>query len=191
MPEMKFLPLVPARWDDFENLFGAHGACGGCWCMFWKLPRQEYDAGRGEANRLAQQARVTAGNVPGLLAYVDDQPAGWIAVEPRPEYPGLGRSRILKPPDETPVWSVPCFFVGRQYRRMGLSVALLRAAVEYVADQGGKVVEGYPVETRQEKAPAAFIYTGTASAFRQAGFTEVTRRSETRPIMRFVIGETR
>ncbi|MDI6769215.1 MAG: GNAT family N-acetyltransferase [Anaerolineales bacterium] len=119
---------------------------------------------------------------------MDDVPAGWCAVEPREAYPVLARSRILAPLDETPVWSVTCFFVDRRYRRQGLTVALLRAVVDYVKEQGGKIVEGYPVEPRPgQKTSPVFIYTGMASAFRQAGFVGVARRSETRPIMRYYL----
>jgi GNAT superfamily N-acetyltransferase len=188
MSKFEFQPLTPERWPDFEKLFGPRGACAGCWCMFWKLPRKEFNAGQYEGNRLAQKEIVTAGRTPGLLAYAGGLPAGWCAVEPRQQYPGLARSRILAPLDETPVWSVTCFFVERAYRRQELTVALLRAAVEYVASRGGRIVEGYPTEPR-DGAPSApaFVYTGLASAFRKAGFTEAGRRSATRPIMRFYI----
>lgn len=180
-------PVTPDRWDDFEKLFGPRGACAGCWCMFWKLPRKQFDAGQGEANRLAQKEMIVSGRIPGLIAYVDGVPAGWIAIEPRAEYGGLARSRILAPLDEKQVWSVTCFFVDRKFRKQGLTVALLKAAVKYVKSKGGKVVEGYPVELKDEKASAAFIYTGTMSAFLQAGFLEAGRRSEKRPILRYMI----
>jgi GNAT superfamily N-acetyltransferase len=183
----KIYPLTPERWNDFEILFGPRGACAGCWCMFWKLTRKEFEAGKGEPNRLAQKAIVTAAKIPGLIAYVDEQPAGWIAVAPRSVYPGLGRSRILAPLDEMPVWSVPCFFVDKKYRRQGVTVALLITAIEYVKAQGGNILEGYPVEVKTEKAPPVFIYTGTVSAFQEAGFHEAGRRSATRPIMRYSI----
>jgi GNAT superfamily N-acetyltransferase len=184
---VEFHPVTPDRWDDFEQLLGPRGACAGCWCMFWKLPRKEFEAGKGDANRLAQKAIIAAGGTPGLLAYVDGIPAGWIAAAPRGMYSGLARSRVLAPLDDLLVWSVPCFFVDKKYRRQGLTVALLKAAIDHVAKHGGKVVEGYPVETKDKKAPPVFIYTGTASAFRQAGFVEAARRSETRPIMRYYI----
>jgi len=188
MSAIEFHPLSPERWDDFETLFGPRGACAGCWCMFWKLPRKEFNTGQYEGNRKAQKKLVTGGYVPGLLAYVDGIPAGWCAVEPRQNYPGLARSRILAPLDDAPVWSVTCFFVDRHFRRQGLSVGLLQAAIEHVRRQGGRVVEGYPTEPRgQANAAPAFVYTGLASAFRRAGFTEAGRRSETRPIMRFTI----
>jgi GNAT superfamily N-acetyltransferase len=189
MEKLEIHPLTPERWLDFERLFGPRGACAGCWCMFPKLTRKEFDAGKYEGNRKAQQEIVEGGQVPGLLAYVDGVPAGWCAVEPRGHYPALARSRVLAPLDELPVWSVTCFFIDRKYRHQGLTVALLNAAVDYVARQGGKVVEGYPTEPRGGKPAApAFVFTGLASAFLQAGFVEAGRRSETRPIMRFFIG---
>ncbi len=184
---LEFHPLVPGRWLDFESLFGSHGACGGCWCMFWKLRRSEFEQQKGEANRRAQKAIVDSGKIPGILAYSNGEPVGWCAVEPRVNYSLLERSRILKPVDDQPVWSVTCFYVAKAYRHKGLTVELLHAAVEYVARQGGKIVEGYPTEPRAGSLPDAFVYTGLASAFREAGFVEVTRRSETRPIFRYYI----
>jgi len=185
---MEFFPLTPDRWSDFERLFGPRGACAGCWCMFWKLPRRDFDAGKYEGNHLAQKAIVVAGGTPGLLAYVDGNPAGWCAVESREHYPGLARSRILAPIDTSPVWSVTCFYIDKSFRRRGLTPKLLRAVVDFVSSRGGKIVEGYPTEPHPgTKFVPAFVYTGLAHAFREAGFEEVGRRSETRPIMRFYI----
>jgi len=185
---LSFRPLTSTLWTDFEHLFGARGACGGCWCMFWKLRGKAYHENTGEPARQMQKSIVEEGTVPGLLAFDGDEPVGWIAVEPRSAYPKLAHSRILKPVDEADVWSVTCFFVAKQVRRQGLTVELLKAAVDYVSQQGGHIVEGYPVETK-EHMPAAFIYTGTAAAFQKAGFVEVERRSEKRPIMRYTIGD--
>jgi GNAT superfamily N-acetyltransferase len=181
---LTFRPLTPARWGDLEQLFGANGACGGCWCMWWRLARSEFQRQKGEANKEAFRALLDAGEVPGVLAYEGGRPVGWCAVAPRESYPALGRSRVLKPVDEQPVWSVTCFFVAKDKRRQGLTVRLLRAAVDHVRRQGGRVVEGYPVEPKAGPMPAAFAWTGLAAAFRKAGFVECARRSETRPIMR-------
>jgi len=178
-------PVTPDRWPDLERLFGAKGACGGCWCMLWRLPRAEYDRGKGDGNRAALEAIVTGGGTPGLLAYADREPIGWCAVAPRAEYPGLARSRELKPVDDQPVWSITCLFVAKPFRRRGVSVQLLHAAAEFARERGAEIVEGYPVEPRADGfQPDPFVWTGLASAFREAGFVEVLRRSETRPIMR-------
>lgn len=184
--ELSIKPIKRNLWTDFEELFGPNGACAGCWCMFWKLRGKAYDEAKGWETRQMHKSIVDAGVVTGLLAYWRGDVVGWIAVEPREAYPKLAHSRVLKPVDGKPVWSVTCFFVAKQARRQGITVELLRAAVDYVRQQGGKIVEGYPVETDAD-VPAPFVYTGTASAFLQAGFKEVARRSPTRPIFRFSI----
>lgn len=185
--DLQFLPLTKERWPDFVELFGERGACGGCWCMWWRLKRSEFERQKGEANKQAMKAIVEAGQIPGILAYAQGKPVAWCSVAPREQYPVLGRSRILKPIDETPVWSVVCFFVEKSHRNKGMTFRLLRAAVEYVKQQGGRVVEGYPVEPKKKRTPPAFAWTGFASTFEKAGFVECLRRSETRPIMRFYI----
>jgi GNAT superfamily N-acetyltransferase len=182
-PRFTVHPLTPERWPDFEALFGKNGACGGCWCMWWRLTASAFQANKGDANRRAMKRRVTTGGPPGLIAYHGDEPVAWCAVEPRPAYPRFERSRILAPVDDEPVWSVTCFFVSRPWRRKGLTVRLLDAAVEHVRRHGGRIVEGYPKETRKDE-PGPFVWTGTAEAFRRAGFVEVARRSKDRPIMR-------
>ena len=183
--QMEIHPLTEDRWEDLEFLFSPRGACGGCWCMYWKLTGKEFEAGQGEPNRLAQNGYVRSGRIPGLIGYVNQVPAGWIALEPRETYPRLSRSRILAPLDDKKVWSVTCFFVASKFRNRGLTVDLLRGGIEFAKSRGAVALEGYPKDTGGEKAPPVFIYTGTRSAFEKAGFEEKGRRSEKRPIMRY------
>jgi GNAT superfamily N-acetyltransferase len=182
--KLTFKPVALDRWADFEALFGKRGACGGCWCMWWRIKRSDFERRKGDGNRRAMRALMKAGEVPGILAYTEGQPVGWCSVAPRSAYPVLGRSRILKPLDDKPVWSIVCLFVHKDYRDRGVSVKLLEAAVDYARKQGAKVVEGYPVEPKKDRMPAVFAFTGLATAFLHAGFTERARRSPTRPIMR-------
>jgi GNAT superfamily N-acetyltransferase len=185
--ELTFFPLTRKRWSDFETLFGERGACGGCWCMLWRLRRSEFERQKGEGNRKAMKAIVDSGEIPGILAFSQGQAVAWCSVAPRERFSALARSRILKKVDDVPVWSITCFFVNKNYRRKGLSIQLLKAAIDYVNVQGGKVLEAYPVEPKKDHMPDAFAWTGLASAFVKAGFVECARRSETRPIMRFYI----
>lgn len=125
--------------------------------------------------------------VPGLIAYAGETPAAWIAIAPRAQYRRLEGSRVLAPVDEQAVWSVPCFFVGREHRGKGVTVALLKAACRWAASQGARIVEGYPNDPQASKSPrmpAAFAWMGIVSSYAAAGFTEVARRSPLRPIMR-------
>jgi len=184
--DLSFHPLTQKLWHDFELLFGRHGACGGCWCMFWKLRGREYDESKGDTARQMQKSVVDSKTVPGLLAYSEGYPVGWIAVEPRSAYSRLAHSRTLKPVDDQEVWSITCFFIEKKHRHKGITVELLKAAANYVKEQGGKIVEGYPVDVKKEEPPP-FVFTGTASAFKQAGFEEVARNSPARPIFRYLI----
>jgi hypothetical protein len=106
MPETTILPLTPERWPDFERLFGARGACGGCWCMYWRLTRRQFDEQKGDLNRRHMQAIVEAGETPGLLAYLDARPPGsnrWLVLHcATPGLPHLERSRILKAETASP-----------------------------------------------------------------------------------------
>jgi len=186
--DLEIQPVTPERWPDLEALFGKHGACGGCWCMWWRLTRSEFAKQLGQGNKEAFKGIVEAGEVPGLLAYADGWPVAWCSVAPRETFSALERSRTLKRVDDQPVWSIVCFFVAKSARGKGVMLKLLRAAVEYAKAHGAKIVEGYPIEPTGTLSGSSG-FTGVASTFRQAGFVEVLRRSETRPIMRYVVGE--
>jgi len=187
MSDLDVHPLSRSRWKDLEQLFGEKGAVGGCWCTWWRQSQSEYDKNKGAANK--KMLRELAGKTPspGLLAYDQGKPIGWCSLSPRQVYSRLERSRILKPIDEMDTWSVVCFFVHRDYRAKGVSVEMLRRAIQYSKLQGADILEGYPVDTLGEKTASLFVYTGTASAYIRAGFKEVARRSEKRPIMRYLI----
>jgi GNAT superfamily N-acetyltransferase len=177
-------PLTPARWKDFEALFGPKGACAGCWCLWNRQTSAEFRANRGSGNKRIMKRLVASGEVPGLLAYENGKPVGWAAVGPRAVYRRLECSRVLKPVDDAPVWSAPCFFVSQDARGRGVTPALLEAASKFARSRGAKVLEGYPVDARGKKLPDAFAWWGLASAFRKSGFREVARRSASRPIVR-------
>jgi len=183
--KLKFHPLTSERWADFEMLFGHNGACGGCWCMWWRLKRSQYEKQKGAVNKKAIKKIVSSGSVPGILAYEKNIPIGWCAIEPRESYALLENSRVLKRIDNEKVWSVVCFFVDRKYRKKGVTEKLLEAALKHAKKNKVKIVEGYPIDSA--KTPAAFAWTGFASAFLKVGFKEVHRGSPTRPIMRYYL----
>ena len=185
LQKLSFKPLAPSRWKDFTALFGDRGACGGCWCMLWRLTRKQFESQKGDGNKRAMKEIVDSGDVPGIIGFHGDTAIGWCAIAPRSHYPALSRSRILKPVDDLPCWSVACFFIEKSFRKQGVSTALLRAAVRFAQSRGAARVEGYPVEPKSEKPiPPAFAWTGIPQTFARVGFTEVTRRSPTRPVMR-------
>lgn len=179
-------PLTPARWSDLVRLFGANGACGGCWCMWPRRSAAEFRRDKGRANRRAFRRVVAAGPPPGVLGYLGGVPAGWCAVAPREAYPRLDRSKVMARVDDQPVWSVSCFFVARGFRRQGLAQPLLQGAVALARRHGARLVEAYPNEL-DARAADVFVWMGLAHTFRAAGFEEVARRAPSRPVMRLAI----
>lgn len=183
--KLSFQPLRREGLGDFAALFGERGACGGCWCMLWRLSRKEFESQKGEGNKRAMKAIVDSGEVPGILAYHEGRAVGWCTVAPRSSYPALSRSRVLKPVDDREVWSVACLYIEKSYRNRGVSTGLLRAAEAYAGAQGARVLEGYPVEPKDgKKIPPSFAWTGIPVAFKRAGFKEVARRFPSYPVMR-------
>ncbi len=184
---LEFQPLTEARWKDFEALFGPRGAYGGCWCMWWRLTRREFEAGQGEGNKKAMRSLVESGVIPGILAYSEGKPVGWCSVAPREQYGSLERSPVLKRIDATPVWSIVCFYIAKSHRGMGVASGLIRGAAEYVRSQGGKVLEAYPTQPKDGKLPPVSSFMGVPELFERAGFIACARPSASKVIMRLTL----
>jgi GNAT superfamily N-acetyltransferase len=186
-------PLTAERWPDLVDLFGPSGAFSNCWCTWWRQTGAEFERGirrRGAGNQALLHELTDADRRPGLIAYRDGRPVGWISVEPRPEYGRVIRSPTIGPGRRSPeaadagVWSIVCFWMPRAERGKGIAMALLRAAVDHARAGGARVLEGYPIDTAGERHPQSSVFTGTLAMFTRAGFTEVERRADGRPIVR-------
>jgi GNAT superfamily N-acetyltransferase len=151
--------------------------------MWWRVTAAEFAEEAGPGLRRRFEALVAGGREPGLLAYHDGQPVGWVAVARREEFGRMQRSPTAKPVDDTPVWAVNCFYVDRDHRRTGVARALLAAAVAFARDRGAVAVEGIPIDTEGGRRQSADVYTGTVAMFREAGFVEIARRGQ-RPVVR-------
>ena len=185
MPSIDVRPVTRERWPDLERLFGPNGAYSGCWCMWFRQTSAEYERHHGDDNRRSMGRIVRNGRVPGLLAYVEGEPVGWVSVAPREEYGRIERSRKLRRVDDRPVWSIVCFFIARAHRRTGIGRALVEAAVDHAARSGARVVEAYPWDlSAGATKTAAELFVGTLDLFERSGFREVARHSKGRPIVR-------
>ncbi|PSK88772.1 acetyltransferase (GNAT) family protein [Murinocardiopsis flavida] len=193
MSGVSIRPVTPELWDDLAGLFGPTGAYGYCWCAYFRRRAKDYTASvdaprpeRGLGNREVLERVTAEGRVPGLLAYDDGQPCGWVSLGPRSDFVRLAHSRTLRPvdPEERGVWSLVCFWMPPRRRGKGLATLLLDAAIEHARDNGARVLEAYPVDTAGGRAPTADVYTGTVALMRRAGFTCTRHPSSGRPIAR-------
>ncbi len=186
--EMTFEPLTPKTWAAFTELFGERGACGNCWCMYFRLPKAEFTEGKIEdGNKEAMKALVWSGVTTGLLGFYEGKAIAWCAFAPREDYPKLEKSRVHKRIDDEPVWSVTCFFVEKQFRKMGVSVAMLNGLIAYARNQNIKIIEAYPTIPTQPVLPDSFAWIGLYRSFEEAGFTKVDQTSKNRPMVRFYL----
>lgn len=186
-------PLTADRWDDAVAVFGTRGDPSFCWCQFFRLPGASWRQSTRDANRDGLRAQAVEGPPPGLLAYLDDQPVGWLALAPRPAYARLlGSPSLVKVAgadlDDATVWSVTCFVVRVGQRGKGVASALLSAAPDFARAHGASVLEAHPVDVSSAgKKSNAELYHGVASTFVAAGYREIGRTGPTRPVMRLVL----
>lgn len=170
--ELKVVRLTPSRMDDMQDVLrGTWGS--GCFCMFPRLTRktrQEFPPGASSRTLMTTLARRR--RAPGLLAYVDGEVAGWIAVAPRPELARVDASRATPRVDDVRVWVIPCITVRRKARGRGVAQALIRAAVDYAASRGAPAVEAYP-RAGGVRVHDDLAFIGTEALFRRAGFRKI------------------
>lgn len=181
---MLCVPLTFDRLGDMEAVFGDRGVARDCFCMYWRRPDGGFTDERDNLDRFADLVRNETAP-PGLIGYVDQTPLGWVQVGPRSDFPTLRRSRLLKPVDDIEPWTINCFVVRAGHRRQGIGRGLLSAAIEYTRARGAEIIEAYPVDG--PRSSAVDYYTGTLAMFAEHGFVELTRRNETRPIVRLTL----
>ncbi len=178
-------PLTPDDWPVVVELFGANGACGGCWCMYWRRPRggRLWEEKKGRPNREALRRLIRAGRVQGVLAFAGDTPVGWCCVGPRRGFPRLERTKALATDWDDGTWSVVCFFVRTQWRGRGVATSMIEVATEIARDHGAKRVEGYPVTPKADKPiPGAFAWTGVPAVFEACGYCILPRQGFSRDV---------
>lgn len=192
---LRIVPANEASWDDLQTVFGKRGAPAHCQYQWFQTPAAEWRALPVEerALRLHEQTGcddADASTTSGLVAYLGDEPVGWCAVEPRSVYVHLRSGRIVwagrdEDPDDDGVWAVACFVTRTGFRRRGVSRALAAATVDFARQRGARALEAYPMITKPgEEVTWGELYVGSRGIFAAAGFTEVSRPTVRRLVMR-------
>jgi len=191
---LSIVPANEASREDLETVFGTRGMGSRCWCQRYKLAPREAFARFPDAERAARMRAQTrcgepaADTTSGLVAYLDGEPVGWCAVEPRPRFIGLVRNNRVpwegrdEDRDDESVWAVTCFYVRTGYRKRGISEELAHAAVAFARERGARAIEGYPMTTKSGLLEE--LHVGTEGVFAGAGFVEVSRPTLRRAVMR-------
>ena len=193
-PEVTIVPANEASWDDLQAVFGTRGDPSRCQCQRFKLlPGESWVSVGAEELAFRFREQTDCGHresatTSGLVVYLDGEPVGWCAVEPRTAYPRLLRNNRVpwegrsEDKSDGSVWAVTCFVTRTGFRRRGISYALARASVDFARQRGARALEGYPMLTN-DVLPGE-LHVGTRGSFAAAGFSEVSRPTLRRVVMR-------
>ena len=166
-------PVTPDRVDDFAAVANPNRRPSHCWCLSHRLSAREITELGGGSREAAFRALCARENPPGVIGYDDGEPVGWCSIGPRSENTRLTQSRLIRPLDDVPVWSIICVVIRGGYRRQGYTTPLINGAVEYAAARGAPAVESYPVDPGSGRIDLTMAFVGTRAMFANAGFEVV------------------
>lgn len=188
MAKFVFKEAESGLWPPFEKLFGENGACGGCWCQFWRFPKggKAWEFARGEYAKTVMKSLFDVNEITGLIAFDNKKAIGWCSYGPRSVFSRIQNMKAFERDDTDGVWCINCFFIDRKYRGKGLSKQMLTAALEFMSKRGVRSVEAYPVPLTKagKRLPASFVFSGPLKIFLDSGFEIIQRKSYSRPLVR-------
>ncbi len=165
-------PLTPDRFEDFADVINRTRRANHCWCLSHRLRAGEIEELGGGSREQAMRSLCERDHPPGVVIYRDGEPVGWCNIGPRTEISRLANSRLIRPIDDLPVWSIVCVVVRSGHRRQGVTALLLEGAVAYAASHGAPAVEAHPVDP-PGRMDLTMAFVGTKSMFERAGFRVV------------------
>jgi GNAT superfamily N-acetyltransferase len=189
------VPANEASWEDLRAIFGDRGYAAYCQCQKFKIGNHQWTAPTlaERMDRLRDETHCgdpTARATSGLVAYLDGEPVGWCAIEPRTTYPRLPPARIAwnargEDKDDDGIWAVTCFATRAGFRGRGVMRGLARATVDFARQRGARALESYPMLTEPGRDVTwGELHVGSRSIFADAGFQEVAHPTLRRVVMR-------
>jgi GNAT superfamily N-acetyltransferase len=191
-PTWETHPVTPDRFEDFADVINKNRRPTHCWCLSHRLQAKEITelGGTGpDAREMAMRALCERAHPPGVVTYLDGEPVGWCNIGPRSEIPRLAQSKLMRPVDDLPVWSIVCVVVRSGFRKRGVTSHLIEGAVEYAAANGAPAVEAHPVDPGDQRMDLTMAFVGTRAMFERNGFrvvgtTDATASKLPRLVMR-------
>ena len=165
-------PVTPDRFEDFADVINPNRRAAHCWCLSHRLQAKEIEELGGGSREQAMRELCEREHPPGVVTYLDGTPVGWCNVGPRSEITRLSRSRLIRPVDDLPVWSIVCVVVRSGHRKQGVTGHLIEGAVAYAAANGAPAVEAHPVDPKG-RMDLTMAFVGTKAMFDKAGFEVV------------------
>jgi len=172
--DVKTIPVDKNNWNDFEALFQSKGILSNCWCMAWRMTKDELKNNNSVCRKDFIRERVWSNTPIGLLAYIDNEAIAWCSIAPRETYQRLDGDESIEN-----VWSIACFYIKKEFRDKGLINLLIDNAKEYAKRNGAKYLEAYPVNPDSP----SYRYMGFVNTFEKAGFNFIKKVGTRRNVM--------
>jgi GNAT superfamily N-acetyltransferase len=165
--------LDAETWPAFCRLVEKHnGVWGGCWCLAF----HQKVTGSKETNQAVKHQLVCHGKARAALVFVGDDAVGWCQFGRPSDLPRIyHRKEYERQRVAAADWRVTCFFVDRHYRRRGIARIALDGALDFIAREGGGLVESFPNEVGDKKTSASFLHNVTLTLFEATGFERVAK----------------
>ncbi|MDT0201709.1 GNAT family N-acetyltransferase [Nocardioides sp. AE5] len=167
--EFEVHPLTPGRFEDFADVVNPNRRSTHCWCLSHRISAGEIRELGGESREQAMRCLSERDPAPGVIGYADGVPVGWCSISPRTAIPRLEASKLIRPVDDVPVWSIICTVIRGGHRRRGYTRPLLEGAVAHAAAQGAVAVEAHPVDP-DGRMDLTMAFVGTRAMFEAVGF---------------------
>lgn len=165
-------PVTADRFEDFVDVINPKRREPHCWCLSHRLGAKDIRELGGGDRESAMRRLCERDNPPGVITYRDGEPVGWCSIGPRAEIPLLAASKLIRPVDAVPVWSIICVVVRSGHRRQGVTEHLLEGAVAYAVSRGAPAIEAHPVDP-EGRMDTTMAFVGTRAMFERAGFRTI------------------
>jgi GNAT superfamily N-acetyltransferase len=171
-------PVDRNNWIDFESLFQSKGGPSYCWCMVWRMTKDELKQNNPACRKEFIKQRVWLNTPIGILGYFKNEAIAWCSIAPKETHQRLGGDENLKN-----IWSITCFYIKKEYRKKGLMKFLIKSAENYAKENGAEYIEAYPVE---ENSPS-YKFMGFVKTFEEMEFKFVKMAGTRRHVMIYKI----
>lgn len=162
-------PVTPDRFDDLADVINPNRRETHCWCLSHRVGAKEIAELGGGSREQAMRALCARDVPPGVVTYRDGTPVGWCNIGARSDIPRLRQSKLIRPVDDVPVWSIVCTVVRSGHRRQGVTQQLIEGAVQWARSQGAPAVEAHPVDP-DGRMDLTMAFVGTRAMYERAGF---------------------
>jgi len=159
--------------DNYLHFFDDIAFCDNptwswCYCNHYHLLDKEIEVIKSkDESRTCLIKRINDEKHNGFMAFIDNEPVGWINTDKKENYARLMNDPQIAYDTDKTIASIVCFIVAKDYRGKGIATRLLNEAYTYYEKEGYDLVEAYPMSAPKNQAEN---YHGPLGMYMSNGF---------------------